>query len=98
MQKILDRLLADKKLRRHKTSAREIADLVFLVDRNLADAAVPGLSVDRRFAIAYEAALQLATITLYCTGHQTCGAGHHFATFQALKETMGTAGQGYALL
>jgi len=35
-----------------------------LVERDLADAAVEGLSTDRRFLIAYEAVLNLATIVL----------------------------------
>lgn len=96
MPKILNRLLAEGRLREHRTSAREIADLMGLVERNLADASVDAISADRRFAIAYEAALQLATITLYFNGYETYGAGHHFTTFQALRETMGNAGRGYA--
>jgi hypothetical protein len=96
MSEILKRLLAEGKLRRHKTSPREIADLFGVVERNLADASVEAVSADRRFAIAYEAALELATITLYCNGYETYGAGHHFTTFQALKETMGDVGEGYA--
>lgn len=92
----MNRLLAEGSLRRHRTSAREIADLMGVVERNLADASVDAVSADRRFAIAYEAALQLATIALYCNGYRTYGAGHHRATFEALKETMGDAGQGYA--
>jgi len=67
-----------------------------VVERDLADASLDALSTDRRFAIAYEAALRLATLTLYCNGYETYGAGHHRTTFQALKETMGDEGQGYA--
>jgi hypothetical protein len=96
MPEILKRLLADGKLRKHKTSAREIADLLGVIDRDLADAEVEQVSPDRRFAIAYEAALQLATITVYASGHETQGPGHHANTIQALKETMGATGQGYA--
>jgi len=96
MPKILNRLLAEGNLRRHRTSAREIADLLTLVDRDLADAAVEEVSADRRFAIAYEAALQLATITLYAAGYETHGTGHHFNTFQALRETMRARGGQYA--
>jgi hypothetical protein len=96
MTKILDRLLAEGKLRRHRTSAREIADLLGVIDRDLADAEVQEVSTDRRFAIAYEAALQLATITVYASGYETQGTGHHFNTFQALRETMGATGQKYA--
>jgi len=96
VKNILNRLLAEGRLRKHRTSAREIADLFGVVERNLADASVEAVSADRRFAIAYEAALELATITLYCNGYETYGPGHHFTTFQALKETMGDAGEGYA--
>jgi hypothetical protein len=69
MPKILNRLLAEGRLRKHRTSAREIADLFRVVERNLADASVEAVSTDRRFTIAYEAALGLATITLYCNGY-----------------------------
>jgi len=89
-------LLTEGRLREHRTSAREIADLVGLVERNLADASVRAVSADRRFTIAYEAALHLATISLYCNGYRTYSTGHHFTTFQALKETMGNGGRGYA--
>ena len=96
MPKILNRLLAEGKLRRHRTSAREIADLLGVIDRDLSDATVDAISADRRFAIAYEAALQLATITVYASGYDTYGPGHHFHTFQALRETMGATGRVYA--
>lgn len=96
MSNILNRLLAEGRLRKHRTSAREIADLFGVVERNVADASVEAVSADRRFAIAYEAALELATITLFCNGYETYGTGHHFTTFQALKETMGDAGESYA--
>jgi hypothetical protein len=96
MPKISRRLLAEGKLRKHKTSAREIADLLGVIERDLADAGVVEVSADRRFAIAYEAALQLATITVYASGYETQGPGHHFNTFQVLRETMGATGQRYA--
>jgi rhodanese-related sulfurtransferase len=60
-----------------------------LVERDLADASVDGLSTDRRYLIAYEAALNLATIALYCAGYETHGKGHHWATFEALPAIMG---------
>ncbi len=46
-------LLADGRLRSHKTSIQEVADLLRVVDRDLADAGIPRLSADRRFATAY---------------------------------------------
>lgn len=90
MSEILKRLLAEGKLRKHTTSAREIAALFDVVDRDMADALVDDLSLDRRFAIAYEAALTLGTVTLYCEGYETHGYGHHHNTFQALRGTMGS--------
>lgn len=85
----LKELLADARLRPHRTSAREVADLLRVVDRDLADAALPQLSTDRRFATAYNAALQLATIALHASGYRAAGAGHHWATFHVLPEIMG---------
>ena len=84
----LNELLNDGKLKPHRTSAREISDLLKVAERDLADAGVSGLSTDRRFAIAYSAILQLATILLYARGYQTTGTGHHFITFQAIKEIL----------
>jgi hypothetical protein len=45
----------------HKTSPEEIAGLLAIVERGLANAKVAGLSDDWRFNIAYNAALQAAT-------------------------------------
>ncbi len=89
----LKALLADGRIRAHKTSAREVADLLRVVDRDLADAAIPQLSTDRRFATAYNAALQLATIALHASGHRAAGAGHHWSTFHVLPEIMGPQAQ-----
>ena len=51
-------------LQQHNTSVKEIADLLKLVGRDLADADIKEISADRRFARACNAALQLATIVL----------------------------------
>jgi hypothetical protein len=42
-------------IRTHKTSRQELENLRALITRDLADASVPGLSADRRFATAYSA-------------------------------------------
>jgi hypothetical protein len=60
-----------------------------VADRDLSDAAVPGLSSDRLFIIAYEAAFTLASIPIRCAGYETHGQGHHWTTFQALPLAMG---------
>ena len=87
---ILKKLLADKQLQKHKTSPSEVAALLAIVDRDLRDASQPDLSTDRRFATAYNAALQLATIALHTVGYRTSGHGHHWATLQVLPEIMGS--------
>ena len=77
-------------LRRHRTSRREVADLLAVAERDLGDAHVTALSLDRRFATAYSAALQLATIVLAVSGFRaTAQRGHHVVTWQALPELMG---------
>jgi uncharacterized protein (UPF0332 family) len=89
MRMSLEDLYKEDRLKKHQTSAREIGDLLRIVDRDLKDAELRDLSVDRRFATAYNAALGLATITLYSKGFRPTGVGHHYTVFQAMKETMG---------
>ena len=48
--------LVDGRIRSHKTSAQEVADLLRVVERDLADAGIAQLSADRRFATTYNAA------------------------------------------
>jgi hypothetical protein len=82
-------LLAEGRLRHHETNQKEIGDLLRVAERDLSDARVSGLSSDRRFLIAYDAALALATIPLHCEGYRTHGAGHHWMTFGLLPRFMG---------
>ena len=81
----LKALLSQGRLRKHKTSKEEISNLLELIDRDIKDAKIKGLSADRKFVCAYNAALQLATIILYCKGYRSWGVGHHFTVFQAVK-------------
>jgi len=68
-----------------------------LVARDLVDAQVQGLSADRRFATAYNAALQTATMAIACTGYRvTAKAGHHRVTIDAITLTVGNNGKRYA--
>lgn len=78
----LSSFLDNGRLRRHTTSQVEISDLIRVVDRDLEDASIEQLSADRRFATAYNAALQLATIALHCARYRTAGYAHHFVYFQ----------------
>ena len=85
----LKELLAEGRLRPHRSSRREIRDLLRVADRDLKDAAVKAISIDLRFQTAYQAALQLATIVLASSGYRAIGQGHHWATFKVLPELLG---------
>ena len=73
----------------HKTSAEEIAGLLAIVERDLANAKVAGLSDDWRFNIAYNAALQSATAALAAAGFRAAREQHHYRTIQSLSLTIG---------
>ena len=49
-------LLAGRDIQRHRTSKQELDNMRTLIARDLADSGVDGLSADRRFATAYNAA------------------------------------------
>ena len=82
-------LLAGQQVRTHKTSASELHDLRAVVERDLKDARIPGLSADRRFATADNAVLQLTKMVIACEGYRVVGLGHHRTTFLALELAMG---------
>ena len=75
-------------LRRHKTSRKEIENLVMIVNRDLKDAK-GGISDDWRFGIAYNAALKLCTILLYAEGFRAEKTLQHYRTIQALPLILG---------
>jgi hypothetical protein len=89
----LRRWLSEGRLRRQPASAKELADLMRVIHRDLSDAEVVGLSIDRRYATAYNAALQLATLVLRASGYRTAGVGHHWISFQILLDLWGPAEQ-----
>ena len=69
-----------------------------LIARDLADAALPGLSADRKFATAYNAALQAANIGVACAGYRiTAKIGHHKISLESASFALGgTEAQGFA--
>lgn len=82
-------LLASNRIRTHTTSKNELDGLRSVVDRDLIDAAIPGLSADRCFATAYNAALQSSKMAIACAGYRVTGAGAHHASFEAVQLAMG---------
>jgi len=82
--------LAKGDVKTHQTSKQEVDNLRALITRDLADAAVTGLSADRRFATAYNAALQAGTIAIACSGYRVSArSGHHRVTFEAAALAIG---------
>ncbi len=76
-------------LRSHKTSQREISDLLRIIDRDLQDA-TGKISTDWRFGIAYNAALKLCTTLLYAEGYRPEKTLQHYRTIQALPLILGS--------
>lgn len=85
------KLESSRLVRPHVTSPAEISIHLASADRNLKDAAVPALSEDGRFLMAYNAAFQFATIAILSSGYQPHGDDHHKTTFAALPLAMGAS-------
>ena len=75
-------------LTEHETSPEEIASLLAIVERDLANAAIGGLSADWKLNIAYNAALQAATAALAASGYRAAREQHHYRTIQSLAHTL----------
>lgn len=76
-------------LKSHTSSAREIAQLLAGSERDLADAAVPGLSGAWKFSIAYNSILQVAAAALAAAGYRAERELHHYRVLQSLRHTIG---------
>ncbi len=80
------KLLASKEAQRHKTSKKELDNIRALIARDLADVAIAGLSADRRFATAHNAALQAANMAIACAGYRIMSkVGHHRVSLESTK-------------
>jgi len=73
----------------HKATKQQLDDLRSAVGRSLRDAAIPQLSADNRFGLAYEAVLLLGKMAIACAGYRVKGQGAHQTTFAALKLAFG---------
>lgn len=73
-----------------KVDKEEIAKLLRIADRDIREAEERSHDTDWQFAIAYNAALQLATVVLRASGYRaSTKAGHHWATFTVLPDILG---------
>jgi hypothetical protein len=78
-------------LTNHQATLAEVRNLLGVVDRELADAGVAGLSDDGRFTHGYEAALLLCKLALHASGFelQKRAPGHHSLWINSLEFTLG---------
>lgn len=77
-------------LKPHQTSKEEIQNLLSIVDREILDAQVEGLSADGKFNHAYRAALTLGTVMLSASGFVPArGQSHHYRVIAAIPEILG---------
>ena len=72
----------------HESTPEEISDLLALVDRDLQDAAVESLSPDWKLGIAYNGALQLATLALAAEGFRAARLRAHERAILSLRFTV----------
>jgi hypothetical protein len=86
------KLLAERRVHTHRPSKQELDGLRELISRDLADAAIKGLSSDRRFATAYNAALQTAKMAITSAGYRLASTqGHHRMTFDVARLALGAS-------
>lgn len=72
------------------TSREEVKGLLTIVERDLKDATLEGLSEDRRFEAAFNAARTCANLALRASGYRTSTqVGHHLKTIESLELTIG---------
>ena len=70
-----------------ETSLRGLARII---ERDLEDCQIQSLSLDRRFATAYGAALNIASYAIRKKGFRVSGkVGHHKITFDVASEILG---------
>ncbi len=88
----LEKWLENDWLKNHQTTREEIQNLIKIIKRDLNDSLINDVSLDWRFTIAYNAALQCCTISLYCKGYRPArGQSEHYRVIQTLPLTMGEA-------
>ncbi len=91
------KLLANKDAQKRKTSKKELDNMRALIARDLADARLAGLSADRKFATAYNAALQAANMAIACAGYRIVSkVGHHRVSLETTKLVLDKPAHKYA--
>ena len=80
----------------HQATLAEVKNLLGVVDREIGDAGVAGLSDDGRFTHAYDAALLLCKLALHVSGFEVPkrAPGHPALWINALEFTLGNTHKG----
>lgn len=74
----------------YATNKNEIDKMLRIANRDIKEASENCHEIDWQFAIAYNAALQLATAVLRASGHRaSTKVGHHWVTFTMIPEILG---------
>ena len=94
----LEGWLAASKLVKHQTSKGELEAIYGVIERCLKDAGLKGLSNDQKYILSYQAAFEIGTALIYCHGYKPIKAGHHYITWQCLKELLGEENRTIMLL
>lgn len=82
--------LVGKGLQREPSDAEEVGRFPSKIDTKLKDAKAGGVSLDSRFDIAYEAALQIGLVALRVHDlRPDSRGGHHVLALQTLETTIG---------
>jgi hypothetical protein len=74
----------------HKTSSKEIKELLDVVDRELDDSNSVK-SADGRFFHAYQASFILCSMVLYALGYKASRVNNHITTIMVMPEILGDA-------
>jgi hypothetical protein len=82
--------LVGRGLEREATDRAEIGRFLAKIERKLADSRASAISLDSRFDLAWEAALQVGLTALRANGLRTTSqAGHQALAIQTLDKTIG---------
>ncbi len=85
----IDDLIRRGVLEERVSSKKELQDLINIVERDIKDSDVSGVSYDWQFGIAYNAALKLSNILVRGSGYRTKGVSHHMNTIGMIVHILG---------
>ena len=92
----LQQYLKNGILQPHRSTEKEIESFKKLIARDLSDCAIEKLSVDRRFATAYQAALNLSRMIIAVSDYRVSAkTRHHALTFEIAGIILGEKFQEY---